>query len=87
MNYAASLLRGSAALWWRQLVEDSGRPDTWNVFSRSLRYQFITTNTSIETRYHLSTLAQRAGHGVTEYARRCVALCLRLHDMSETDKI
>ena len=29
VNYAASLLRGSAALWWRQLVEDSGRPNTW----------------------------------------------------------
>ena len=87
VNYATSLLRGSAALWWRQLVEDSGRPDHWNVFSNALRYQFVTTNTSIETRYHLSTLHQKSGHGVTEYARQCVSLCLRLRDMTETDKI
>ena len=87
VNYAASLLRGSAALWWRQLVEDSGRPNTWAQFSNAIRYQFVTTNTSIETRYHLSNLHQRTGHGVTEYARQCVALCLRLRDMSETDKI
>lgn len=87
VNFAASLLRGSAALWWRQLVEDSGRPNTWAQFSTSIRYQFVTTNTSIETRYHLSNLHQKSGHGVTEYARQCVALCLRLRDMSETDKV
>ena len=69
VNYAASLLRGSAALWWRQLVEDSGRPNTWTQFSNAIRYQFITTNTSIETRYQLSHLHQKSGHGVTEYAR------------------
>ena len=87
INYAASLLRGSASLWWRQTVEDRGRPATWRNFSEALRFQFVTTNTSVETRYHLSNLQQRRGFGVTEYAQQCVILCLRLRDMSEADKI
>ena len=87
INYAASLLRGSASLWWRQTVEDRGRPASWRQFTESLRYQFVTTNTSVETRYQLSNLQQRKGHGVTEYARNCVTLCLRLRDMSEAYKI
>ena len=38
--YAASLLRGNAALWWREACEANRRPATWDDFCRALREQF-----------------------------------------------
>ena len=35
--YAASLLRGNAALWWRETCEGNRRPATWDDFCRMLR--------------------------------------------------
>ena len=32
--YAASLLRGNAALWWREACEAHHRPATWDDFCR-----------------------------------------------------
>ena len=38
--YAASLLRGNVALWWRETCEDHHCPATWDDFCRMLRDQF-----------------------------------------------
>ena len=38
--YAASLLRGNATLWWRELCQANNRPATWDDFCRLLREQF-----------------------------------------------
>ena len=38
--YAASLLRGNAALWWRETCAGHRRPATWDDFCRMLREQF-----------------------------------------------
>ena len=35
--YAASLLRGNVALWWREVCEGNRRPATWDDFCRMLR--------------------------------------------------
>ena len=35
--YAASLLRGNAALWWHELYEANKRPTTWDDFCHLLR--------------------------------------------------
>ena len=35
--YAASLLRGNAALWWREVCEANQRLATWDGFCRELR--------------------------------------------------
>ena len=35
--YAASLLWGNAALWWRELSESNNRPATWDEFCRVLQ--------------------------------------------------
>ena len=38
--YAASLLRGNAAMWWRGACEAHRRPTTWEDFCRALHDQF-----------------------------------------------
>ena len=38
--YAASLLRGNAALWWREVCEANRRSATWDDFYRELWEQF-----------------------------------------------
>ena len=85
--FAASLLRDSAALWWRQLVEEQGAMATWREFKEVISFQFTTTNTAVETRYKLSQMSQKPGRGVTQYAREVSSLCMRLRDISEADKI
>ena len=30
--YAASVLRGNAAMWWHELCETNNRPNTWEQF-------------------------------------------------------
>ena len=35
VSYAASLFRGNAALWWRELCEQGQRSATWNEFVAS----------------------------------------------------
>ena len=38
--YAASLLRGNAAQWWREACEAHHRPTMWDDFCRVIREQF-----------------------------------------------
>ena len=38
--YAASLLQGNAALWWREACESHNRPATWDDFCRVICKQF-----------------------------------------------
>ena len=39
--YVASLLRGNAALWWREACEANRHPVMWEDFYRVIREQFI----------------------------------------------
>ena len=87
IHFGASLLRESAALWWRQVCEESGPLATWKDFKDALKFQYTTTNTSIDTRFKLSQLYQKPGRGVTAYAHECAMLCLKLRDIIEQDKI
>ena len=54
--YAASLLRGNAALWWRELCEAHNRPTTWDDFCRLLREQFRPENYSRHGRDELADI-------------------------------
>ena len=40
VSYAASLFRGNAALWWRELCQEGNPSATWNEFVAALRTQF-----------------------------------------------
>ena len=44
--YAASLFRGNAALWWREMCEHAHRPAMWDEFVAEVRAQFRPENWS-----------------------------------------
>ena len=54
--YVASLLRGNAALWWRELCQANNCPATWDDFCRLLREQFRPENYSRHGRDELADL-------------------------------
>ena len=58
--YAASLFRGNAALWWRELCEDELRPANWDEFATEIRTQFRPENWSRRGRDELATMYQYA---------------------------
>ena len=65
--YAASLLRGNAALWWRELCQANNRPATWDDFCRLLREQFRPKNYSRRGRDELAGLKQFNRESVADF--------------------
>ena len=58
--YAASLLHGNAAWWWREVCEANQRPATWDDFCREFREQFRPKDYGRRGRDDLATMRQYA---------------------------
>ena len=85
--YAASLLRGNAALWWREVCEANRRPATWEDFCRELRAQFRPEDYGRRGRDDLATMRQYARESVADFVFRFRATCLKVPDLSEAEKL
>ena len=85
--YAASLLWGNAALWWRELCEANNRPTTWDDFCRLLREQFRPENYSRRGRDELADIRQFNKESVADFVFRFRATCLKINDLSEAEKL
>ena len=85
--YAASLLRGNAALWWREACEANHRPATWDDFVRVIREQFRPEDYGRRGRDELATMRQYARESVADFVYRFRATCLRVPDLSEAEKL
>ena len=85
--YAASLLRGNAALWWRETCESHRRPATWDDFCRMLREQFRPEDYGRRGRDELATMRQYAKESVADFVSRFRATCLKITDLSEAEKL
>ena len=85
--YAASLLRGNAALWWRELCQANNRPATWDDFCRLLDEQFRPENYSRRGRDELADLKQFNRESVADFVFRFRATCLKIADLSEAEKL
>ena len=85
--YAASLLRGNAALWWREACEAHHRPATWDDFCRVIREQFRPEDYGRRGRDELATMRQYARESVADFVYRFRATCLRVSDLSEAEKL
>ena len=85
--YAASLLRGNAALWWREVCEDNRRPATWDEFGRMLRDQFRPEDYGRRGRDELATMRQGSRESVADFVARFRATCLRVPDLAEAEKL
>ena len=68
--YAASLFRGNAAVWWREVCTHAHRPATWATFCDEVRDQFRPANWSRRGRDELATMYQYAKERVTDFLHR-----------------
>ena len=85
--YAASLLRGNAALWWREVCEGNRRPATWDEFCRLLREQFRPEDYGRRGRDELATMRQKGGESMADFVFRFRATCLKIPDLAEAEKM
>ena len=85
--YAALLLRGNAALWWRETCEGNRRPATWDDFCRMLREQFRPEDYGRRGRDELATMRQYGKESVADFVFRFRATCLKIPDLSEAEKL
>ena len=85
--YAASLLRGNAAMWWREACEAHRRPATWEDFCRALHDQFRPEDYGRRGRDKLATMRQYARESVADFVYRFRATCLKVPDLSEAEKM
>ena len=85
-RYAASLLRGNAAMWWREVCEANQRPAKWDDFYRELRAQFRPEDYGRKGRDDLATMRQYARESVADFVFRFLATCLKVPDLSEAEK-
>ena len=85
--YSASLLRGNAAMWWRELCERNQRPANWDAFCRALREQFCTENFSRRGWHELATMHQYSREIVADFVFRFHATCLKIEDLSDAKKL
>ena len=85
--YAASLFRGNATLWWRELCEANNRPGNWDDFCATLRDQFRAENLSRRGRDELANLYQYGKESVADFLYRFRATCLKIDNLSEAEKL
>jgi len=82
--YAASYLRGAAAIWWRLRVQNYGAQGgfrNWEEFETELTNQFRPINAEKLARDQLATLTQL--RSVQEYVSRFKSICLQIPNVSE----
>ena len=86
-GYAASLLRGNAAMWWRELCESGNRLNDWDEFKMNLRRQFRMDNLVRRARDDLYALRQREKEPVSDFLHKFRQVCIRINDLSEAEKL
>lgn len=89
MQYASTLLRGQAQLWYRLQclrVEGDDAPfDSWAAFVTALRQQFTTINIIKRARDRLANLRQY--RDVQRYVFEFNSLCLKIPDITISEKM
>ena len=85
--YAASLLCGNAALWWREACEANHRPVPWEDFCRALREQFRPEDYGRRGGDDLATMRQYVRESVADFMFRFRVTCLKVPDLSKAEKL
>lgn len=88
--YAAQLLRGNARMWWQAKKEDAAKgntvlPTTWEQLRAELLREYLPINDARLARDQLANLRQTGSVQALVYQYR--ALCLRIKDMSDSEKL
>lgn len=87
INYAAALLRGPAATWWRtlRLITPENVPVTWDAWKAALEKQFVSLNPTKVARDRLVTCRQTTS--VRDYTHRFNLLVLEIPGMTEEERV
>ena len=86
IHYAASLLKDSAATWWRSLhTQPNAVPTTWADFTAAIQDQFVTVNAEKTARDKLAYCRQKTS--VRDYTFRFKQLLLDIPTMSAADQV
>ena len=85
--YAASLLRGNAAMWWRERCEAGERAADMLQFTAMLRAQFRVENLARRGRDELASVQQYARESVADFLFRFRGICLKIADLGEAEKM
>lgn len=83
-NYAATLLREDALLWYQSLAE-ADRPTTWEALAEGLISYFAPLSVTIAARDRLAVLTQRTS--VRAYTAEFKRLALNIPDLLEPEKL
>jgi len=89
VQYAGSLLRGPALVWFRTMCSTQGHLafiSTWVLFCRELRANFCPTNLTKLARDRLAYLRQ-TGSSVRDYVRDFRAVCLEIPLLSADERL
>ena len=83
-------LTGDAKLWWRTRMSDyvaAGRPkiESWEIFKKELKDQFLPTNIAWMARESLKKLKQMGS--IRDCVKEFSSLILDIKDMSEVNKL
>jgi Retrotransposon gag protein len=85
VQYAASLLRGAAATWWRSQTQgQDSQLCTWEEFKQGLISIFTPINGEQLARDRLANLRQT--NTVSGYLQRFRVLCLQIPDITDKEK-
>ena len=85
--YAASLMCGNTALWWRETCEANRCPAMREDFCCILREQFQLEDYSRHGRNELVGMQQYGKESIADFVFRFCAMCLKIQDMSEAEKV
>ena len=85
VEFAAGLFRGTAALWWQNLVETHGYGaiQTWQEFILAAEAQFGVANDRQKARDELARLVQKAS--VEDYTAKFMDLKTRIRGISDDE--
>lgn len=85
VEFAASQFRGSAALWWQNLVETHGEGviQTWHEFINAAEGQFGVTNGWQKARDELARLVQKTS--VEDYTGKFMYLKMHINGISDDE--
>ena len=85
--YAASLLRGNAAMWWRERCKSGERAADWPTFCAMLCAQFCVENLARRGRDEPASVQQYVRENVADFLFRFRGICLKIADLGEAEKM
>ena len=85
VEFAAALFRGTAALWWQNLIETNGygAVHTWQDFILAAEAQFGVANDRQKARDELARLVQKTS--VEDYTAKFMDLKTRIKGISDDE--